>query len=94
MEGRSIKKLSQIEFNNLCLAIQPHLTHDDRKAVLASCGFPPGTVTTYTKDNGSFWAWLSVQMLFDKDNLNVSLWTSYPEVQKLVREKIQPINHT
>jgi hypothetical protein len=88
MEGHR-KTLSRLEFNHLCLAIQAHLTLDIRKAVLVSRGFPPGTVSTYTRDNTAFWAWLDVQMLFSPDNLNPSLWEDYPEVLKLVQEKMK-----
>lgn len=92
MEGRvsnNNKTLSRLEFNRLCLDIQDHLTLDIRKAILTSRGFPPGQVTTHTRGNTEFWAWLEVQMLFYPDNLNPSLWEDYPEIAKMVQEKMK-----
>jgi hypothetical protein len=87
MEGR--KTLSRIEFNRLCLAIQAYLTLDIRKAILTSLGRPIGTVESNAKDNISFWCYLAACGLFDCDNLNLSLWEDYPEVHRLVSEKLK-----
>jgi hypothetical protein len=87
MEGR--KTLSRLEFNHLCLAIQAHLTLDIRKAILTSLGLPIGTVESNAKDNLSFWCYMESRGVFYPEKVTTSLWEGYPEVLKMVQEKMK-----
>jgi hypothetical protein len=82
----SSSELSASDFGKLSIKIGNMLTREDRAKIVASVDPRPGVVDDNSRDTTSFLGYLSMQMLFRRDNLNLELWQDYPGVQALIRE--------
>jgi hypothetical protein len=84
MKGSSSSELSASDFGKLSIKICDMLTREDRARIVASIDPRPGVVDDNSRDTTSFLGYLSMQMLFRRDNLNPDLWQGYPGVQALI----------